>query len=262
MKKIIYKEEDFPINSIIIKGDENIFPSNTIFYIKGLLFDPSKENLTRNEIEIGMNKKYIGELNTPIIADNEKVFLHSFFLFDDHEITDLLHILTYNEVSEMVEYIKKDKFVDLSEKKGFFKSLMSNKKDEIFILLKNDNLKQRKIVRIKYEDESQKESFILNLKDWIPYFNEDTDNVNKMLVEMKKAKNKDSKYYPDFYYINGANAFLNDGENKDVLYDEDQKEVDSWLEESKKSEEEANSKDAIDNYPDDTYNRLTGFKYI
>lgn len=262
MKKIIYKEKDFPINSIIIKGDENIFPCNTIFYIKGLLFDPSKENLTRNEIEIGMNKKYIGELNTPIIADNEKVFLHSFFLFDDHKITDLLHILTYNEVSEMVEYIKKDKFVDLSEKKGFFKSLMSNKKDEIFVLLKNDNLKQRKIVRIKYEDESQKESFILNLKDWIPYFNEDTDNVNKMLVEMKKAKNKDSKYYPDFYYINGANAFLNDGEDKDVLSDEDQKEVDSWLEESKKSEEEANSKDAIDNYPDDTYNRLTGFKYI
>lgn len=162
----------------------------------------------------------------------------------------------------MVEYIKKDIFVDLSEKKGFFKSLISSKTDEIFILLKNDNLKQRKIVRIKYEDESQKESFILNLKDWIPYFNEDTDNVNKMLVEMKKAKNKDSKYYPDFYYINGANAFLNDGENKDVLSDEDQKEVDSWIEESKKSEEEANSKDIIDNNPTDTYNRLTGFKYI
>lgn len=162
----------------------------------------------------------------------------------------------------MVEYIKKDIFVDLSEKKGFFKSLISSKKDEIFILLKNDNLKQRKIVRIKYEDESQKESFILNLKDWIPYFNEDTDNVNKMLVEMKKAKNKDSKYYPDFYYINGVNAFLNDGENKDVLSDEDQKEVDSWIEESKKSEEEANSKDIIDNNPTDTYNRLTGFKYI
>ncbi len=83
-----------------------------------------------------------------------------------------------------------------------------------------------------------------------------------MLVEMKKAKNKDSKYYPDFYYINGANAFLNDGENKDVLSDEDQKEVDSWIEESKKSEEEANSKDIIDNNPTDTYNRLTGFKYI
>lgn len=162
----------------------------------------------------------------------------------------------------MVEYIKKDIFVDLSEKKGFFKSLISSKTDEIFILLKNDNLKQRKIVRIKYEDESQKESFILNLKDWIPYFNEDTDNVNKMLVEMKKAKNKDSKYYPDFYYINGVNAFLNDGENKDVLSDEDQKEVDSWIEESKKSEEEANSKDIIDNNPTDTYNRLTGFKYI
>lgn len=262
MKKIIYKENDFPISSIIIKGSESVFPSSTIFYVKGLLFEPSSSNLSRYDVEIGMKKKYIRELNTPIIADNEKVFLHSFFLFDDHEITDLLHILTYNEVSEMVEYIKKDIFVDLSEKKGFFKSLISSKTDDIFILLKNDNLKQRKIVRIKYEDESQKESFILNLKDWIPYFNEDTDNVNKMLVEMKKAKNKDSKYYPDFYYINGANAFLNDGENKDVLSDEDQKEVDSWIEESKKSEEEANSKDIIDNNPTDTYNRLTGFKYI
>ena len=46
------------------------------------------------------------------------------------------------------------------------------------------------------------------------------------------------------------------------LSDEDQKEVDSWIEESKKSEEEANSKDIIDNNPTDTYNRLTGFKYI
>lgn len=83
MKKIIYKENDFPISSIIIKGSESVFPSSTIFYVKGLLFEPSSSNLSRYDVEIGMKKKYIRELNTPIIADNEKVFLHSFFLFDD-----------------------------------------------------------------------------------------------------------------------------------------------------------------------------------
>lgn len=56
MKKIIYNDSDFKKESIIIKNGMTRFPENTIFYVKGLLFEPLASNLSRYDIEIGMKK--------------------------------------------------------------------------------------------------------------------------------------------------------------------------------------------------------------
>lgn len=263
MKKIIYHDSDFKKESIIIKNGMTKFPENTIFYVKGLLFEPSSSNLSRHDIEIGMKKKYVGELNTAIIADNEKVFLDRFFTYDDHHITDLLHILTYREVQEMNSYINKSEYVSLSEPKGFFKAIFSNLNDEIIVFLNSDSLKERKIERIKYQNISEKEDYIMkkSSEGWEPYFNDDVSHIKSMLKEMNYAMSGDEKYASDFYYYNKANSIY-DKLDLGELTEEEKEEVKRWNNEDQRYEDERNKKDIIDSFAENTYNRLTSFKYI
>lgn len=270
MKKILFKDSEFSKESIIIKDGIETFSENVIFYIKGLMFEPLTPGITREEIETGMMKKYIGELNTAIIADNEKVFLDNFFAYDDHHVSDILHILTYQEVKEMNLFIKSRKSISLNKNQSFFKNIFTSINDEIIIFLNNKNLKERKTVRIKYKELSEKENYITEgvKSGWEPYFNDKVSNIKNMLEEMNIAKSGNKKYIDDFYYYNKANAIYDKfdeetmREIEEQLTDEDKAEIESWEKESDASEEAANKADSIDEQQDITFNRLTGFKYI
>ena len=96
---------------------------------------------------------------------------------------------------------------------------------------------------------------------WEPYFNDDVSHIKSMLKEMNYAMSGDEKYTSDFYYYNKANSIY-DKLDLGELTEEEKEEVKRWNNEDQRCEDDKNKKDVIDDSPVDTYNRLTGFKYI
>lgn len=270
MKKINSSVDDFSKESIVIDEEVRPFPEKTIFYVIGLVFRPLKDNLTRYEIENEGLKKYTGELRSPLIADNEKVFLHNFFK-NNHNKVDLLHILNWQDVKQLKEI---SETIDVAKKKGLLSSLFSVKQKDCLIFLKEDDLKIRSYKKISYSEESEKEDYILHMlsQGWQAYLCEPESHINKMWEEMNEALNGYEKYYPEFYSSNPAlwiqtelspELHLTPEELKELEEDEDfQAELKEEQEEHRRYVEDKNKNDCFDENPQVTYNRLTGFKYI
>lgn len=271
MKKIIYKENDFPPESIKIKSNTTHFPKECIYYVIGLLFEPKKESLSRKEIEDGSHKKYIGEIKTAVIADNEKVVINGLINSNYHQEMDLLHILTYEDVKSLLVAEK----VNKSHSQNFLKSLFSQKIETLFILLREDNPKERKYVHLICDNEKDNENFILEMmsKGYATYFMDSLKKVKGYLSEMNDAI-LGGKYYPDFYFINPADTYIYEKEEKqkieniikaggknpfeEILNDPEMKKE---FEEMDIQQKEIDEKESFDEYPEKTFNRLTGFKY-
>lgn len=271
MKSIKYTEQDFPPESIKIKSNTTHFPKECIYYVIGLLFEPTKEFLSRKEIEDGAHKKYIGEIKTAVIADNEKVVINGLINSNYHKEMDLLHILTYEDVKSLLSAEK----VNKSHSQKFFKSLFSQKIETLFILLKEDNPKERKYVRLICNTEKENEDFILEMmnKGYSTCFMDSLKKVKSYLVEMNSAI-LGGKYYPDFYFINPAGNYIYEREEKqkieniikaggknpfeEILNDPEMKKE---FEEMDIQQKEIDEKESFDEYPEKTFNRLTGFKY-
>lgn len=129
--------------------------------------------------------------------------------------------------------------------------------------MNSDSLKERKIERIKYQNISEKEDYIMikSSEGWEPYFNDDVSHIKSMLKEMNYAMSGDEKYTSDFYYYNKANSIY-DKLDLGEMTEEEKEEVKHWNNEDKSYENERNKKDIIDSFAEKTYNRLTSFKYI
>ncbi len=184
---------------------------------------------------------------------------------------DLLHILTYEDVKSLLSAEKVNKF----HSQNFLKSLFSQKIETLFILLKEDNPKERKYVRLICNTEKENEDFILEMmnKGYSTYFMDSLKKVKSYLAEMNSAI-LGGKYYPDFYFINPADTYIyereekqkieniikTDGKNpfEEILNDSEMKKE---FEEMDIQQKEIDEKESFDEYPEKTFNRLTGFKY-
>lgn len=271
MKKINISIDEFKEDSVLIREGLTPFPEKAIFYVIGLIFNSSRKNMTRKEIEDKGLKNYVGELRTPVIADSERIFLYDFFKKGYHEDTDLLHILTWQDVKQMKGLVEVKNVI---KNKGLIASLLAIKQTACFIFLKEDSLKDRLYTKIMYSNESEKEEYILDMlsKGWQAYLCESEHHVNQMWSEMNKALNGYEKYYPEFYSSNPAlwtrkelshDLHLTPEELKELEEDEGfQAELKEEQEEHRRYIEDKNKKDCFDETPQVTYNRLTGFKYI
>lgn len=272
MKSIKYTEQDFSPESIKIKSDDAPFPKECIYYVIGLLFEPTKESLSRKEIEDGANKKYIGEMKTAVIADNEKVVINGLINSNYHQELDLLHILTYEDIKSLLSAEK----VNKSHSQNFLKSLFSQKIETLFILLKEDNPKERKYIHLICDTEKENEDFILEMmnKGYVTYFMDSLKKVKSYLSEMNDAI-LGGKYYPDFYFINPAGNYIYEREEKQKIEDIikaggknpfeeilNDPEMKKEFEEMDRQQKEIDSEESFDEYPEKTFDRLTGFKYV
>lgn len=272
MKSIKYTEQDFSPESIKIKSDDAPFPKECIYYVIGLLFEPTKESLSRKEIEDGANKKYIGEMKTAVIADNEKVVINGLINSNYHQEMDLLHILTYEDVKNLLSAEK----VNKSHSQNFLKSLFSQKIETLFILLKEDNPKERKYIHLICDTEKERDDFILEMmnKGYAAYFMDSLKKVKGYLSEMNDAISG-GKYYPDFYFINPAGNYIYEKEEKQKIEDIikaggknpfeeilNDPEMKKEFEKMDRQQKEIDSGESFDEYPEKTFDRLTGFKYV
>lgn len=258
MKQIVFNENDYPIESIIITEAKPPFPKSAIYYLIGLLFE-AEEGLSREEIEAG-KKQYIGEVKTPVIADNERVVLSGLFMADRHHELDVLHVLSYDDVVKLNEA----KIIDVAESKGFIKSLFSANDETVFIFLKEDDLTVREYITLRHSKNEDRDNLIKSQSDkgFLPYFMDSFDNVKLMLKEMQAAV-QGGMYFPDFYFSNPAQSILfrqkNQHMDKTLLNDpEFQKE----MADINADFEERDAAESFDNRPIDTYNRITGYKYL
>ncbi len=258
MKEIAFNEKDYPIDSIKIKGAKPPFAKSTVYYLIGLLFE-SKQGVSRSEVESG-KKEYIGEIKTPVIADNERVVLNGLFMSGRHHEMDIIHILSYDDVVK----INEAKLVDVAESKGFIKSLFSSPDETVFIFLKEDDLTVRQYIRLRHSKDEDRESLIKEQsgKGFLPYFMDSLDNVKRMLAEMDAAT-QGGIYFPDFYFSNPAQNALFRKNNQSInttLLDDPE-----FIKEMADIEATFNERDAVecfDDNPIDTYNRITGYKYL
>lgn len=272
MKSIKYTEQDFSPESIKIKSDDAPFPKECIYYVIGLLFEPTRESLSRKEIEDGAHKKYIGEMKTAVIADNEKVVINGLINSNYHQEMDLLHILTYEDVKNLLSAEK----VNKSHSQNFLKSLFSQKIETLFILLKEDNPKERKYIHLICDTEKERDDFILEMmnKGYAAYFMDSLKKVKGYLSEMNDAISG-GKYYPDFYFINPAGNYIYEREEKQKIEDIikaggknpfeeilNDPEMKKEFEEMDRQQKEIDSGESFDEYPEKTFDRLTGFKYV
>lgn len=258
MKEIAFNEKDYPVDSVKIKTAKPPFAKSTVYYLIGLLFD-AKQGASRNEVESGQ-KQYIGEIKTPVVADNERVVLNGLFMSDRHREMDVIHILEYDEVVRLNEA----KIVDVAESKGFIKSLFSANDETVFIFLKEDDLTVRQYIRLRHSKDEDRENLIKEQSDkgFLPYFMDSHDNVKRMLSEMQAAT-QGGIYFPDFYFSNPAQNALfrkNNQSIDSILLDDP-----GFIKEIADIEAAFNERDAtecFDDNPIDTYNRITGYKYL
>lgn len=258
MKEIAFNEKDYPIDSIKIKGAKPPFAKSTVYYLIGLLFE-SKQGLSRADVESG-KKEYIGEVKTPVIADNERVVLNGLFMSDRHREVDVIHILSYDDVVKLNEA----KLIDVAESKGFIKSLFSSDDETVFIFLKEDDLSVRQYVRLRHSKDEDREGLIKKQSDkgFLPYFMDSHENVKSMLKEMDAAT-QGGIYFPDFYFSNPAQNALFRKNNQSIdaeLLDDpefakEMANIDACF-------DERDSAECFDDNPIDTYNRITGYKYL
>lgn len=258
MKEIAFNEKDYPVDSIKIKTAKPPFAKSTVYYLIGLLFE-AKQGVSRTEIESGQ-KQYVGEIKTPVIADNERVVLNGLFMSDRHREMDVIHILNYDDVIKLNEA----KLVDVAESKGFIKSLFSSPDETVFIFLKEDDLTMRQYIRLRHSKDEDSEKLIKEQSDkgFLPYFMDSLDNVKRMLTEMQAAT-QGGIYFPDFYFSNPA---------QNVIFRKNNQSIDStllddpeFIKEMANIEAVFNERDAaefFDDNPIDTYNRITGYKYL
>jgi len=258
MKEIVFNEDDYPVESIVITDVKPPFPKSAIYYLIGLLFE-AEDGLSREEIEAG-KKQYIGEVKTPVIADNERVVLSGLFMAERHHELDVLHVLSYDDIIKLNEA----KIIDMTESKGFIKSLFSSNDETVFIFLKEDDLTVREYINLHHSKNEDCDNLIKSQSDkgFLPYFMDSFNNVKTMLKEMQAAV-QGGIYFPDFYFSNPAQNILFRQKNKNMdktLFDDlkFQKE----MAEINIDFEERDAAESFDNRPVDTYNRITGYKYL
>jgi len=258
MKEIAFDEKDYPVDSIKIKKTKPPFDKSTVYYLIGLLFE-TRQGVSRIEIESGQ-KQYVGEIKTPVIADNERVVLNGLFMSDRHREMDVIHILSYDDVVKLNEA----KLVDFAESKGFIKSLFSSPDETVFIFLKEDDLTVRQYIRLRHSKDEDREKLIKEQSDkgFLPYFMDSLDNVKSMLKEMEAAT-QGGIYFPDFYFSNPAQNALFRKNNQSIdtaLLDDP--EFAKELADMDACFDERDSAECFDDNPIDTYNRITGYKYL
>lgn len=182
-------------------------PESCIFLAIGTYYVyPS--NKTRKEVEYFGIKNYINETSTIVISDSEESFLFNFFENGDQADFDLFNIYTYKEISAFYNYIKKDIKYDLP-RKNFMKNIFSGEKvmhDQLYYLIKSENIKERMISRIIYDEDTvdEKDKILEDLvnKGYLVTTILNTNFILDIFLKMKKAKDGNSDYYPDFYYPN------------------------------------------------------------
>lgn len=208
MKRIILPTERFYDRIAVLdeyKGGK--VPQSCIFLVIGSFFS-IPNNKTRKEVEIFGLKNYIRDISPLVIADSEESFLFNFFENGNHENIDIFNIYSCNEIESFYNYIKKDVKHDLPRKR-LIKNFFSGEKvmyDQLYYLSKYENLQERTISRIIYDEDTieEKEKILQNLinKGYIITGLLNTTFIMDIHKQIKKIINGEHKKYPNDYYPN------------------------------------------------------------
>lgn len=208
MKRIILPTERFYDRITILdeyKGGK--VPESCIFLVIGSVFNVP-HNKTRKEIEIFGLKNYVRDISPLVIADSEESFLFNFFENGNHDNIDIFNIYSCNEIESFYKYVKKDVKHDLPRKR-LIKNFFSGEKvmyDQLYYLSKQENLQERTISRIIYDEDTveEKEKILQSLinKGYIIIGLLNTTFVMDIHKQIKKIISGEHEKYPDDYYPN------------------------------------------------------------
>lgn len=182
-------------------------PQSCIYLVIGSAFSVPY-NKTRKEIELFGLKNYTNDISSVVISDSEESFLFNFFENNNHENIDIFNIYSCNEIESFYKYVKKDVKHDLPRKR-LIQNFFSGEKvmyDQLYYLSKDENLQERTISRIIYDEDTveEKDKILQSLinKGYIITGLLNTTFVMDIHKQIKKIISGEHEKYPNDYYPN------------------------------------------------------------